>query len=71
MKSLLASGGTRNAPVFILWCVLIVPIMVLISVPTSVSGQAFLGIVAVATVALLKPFARHLVPRFVLLATGA
>ncbi|WP_245866557.1 UDP-forming cellulose synthase catalytic subunit [Oceaniglobus roseus] len=67
----LGSGQTtRNRPVFALWCLLAVPIAVLISVPTSTSGQAFLGIVAVLIVALLKPFARHLVPRFMLLATA-
>ena len=62
--------GNRNAPVFILWCLSAIPIVVLVSVPTSTGGQAFLGIVAVAAVALLKPFARSLVPRFLLLATA-
>ncbi|PFG62184.1 cellulose synthase (UDP-forming) [Thioclava sp. ES.031] len=66
-----ARSTTRNAPTFILWCLVLVPIAVLISVPTSVSGQAFLGIVAVATVAILKPFATKIIPRFALLATAS
>ena len=70
MKFFAARGATRNAPVFILWCLLLIPITVLISVPTSISGQAFLGVVAVVAVAVLKPFASHLVPRFLLLATA-
>jgi cellulose synthase (UDP-forming) len=61
---------TRNAPFFILWCLSAVPITLLVSVPTSTGGQAFLGIVAVAMVVILKPFSRSLVPRFLLLATA-
>ncbi len=68
MKFLTSRGATKNAPVFILWALLLIPIAVLVSVPTSISGQAFLGIFAVGVVAILKPFARHLVPRFLLLA---
>ncbi|WP_373355071.1 UDP-forming cellulose synthase catalytic subunit [Pseudoroseicyclus sp. CXY001] len=54
-----------------LWILLLLPIVTLVSVPTSVGGQAFLSIVAVILVALLKPFARMLVPRFFLMATAS
>ncbi|MBT9385023.1 UDP-forming cellulose synthase catalytic subunit [Pseudooceanicola sp. CBS1P-1] len=71
MSRLFRNKTTRNAPIFVLWCVLLVPIAVLISVPTSTAGQAFLGIVAVVIVAALKPFANRIVPRFFLLATAS
>lgn len=71
MASKTKGHHTRNAPVFILWCLSAIPIVVLVSVPTSTGGQAFLGLVAVAMVALLKPFARSLVPRFLMLAAAA
>ncbi len=60
--------GTRNAAAFVVWCLSAIPIVALVSVPTSTTAQAFLGIVAVAAVALLKPFSQALVPRFLLLA---
>jgi len=64
------SGRTQNRTVFALWVLTFIPIAVLVSVPTSTGGQAFLGIVAVLIVALLKPFTGAMVPRFVLLATA-
>ncbi|QOL79572.1 UDP-forming cellulose synthase catalytic subunit [Pseudooceanicola spongiae] len=70
MKGNLLLGATRNTPLMVLWCLMMIPIGVLVSVPTSTSGQAFLGIIAVAIVALLKPFARFMVPRFFLLAVA-
>lgn len=63
--------GTRAAPVLVLWCLSALPILVLASVPISTEGQAFLGLVAVAMVALLKPFSAALVPRFIMLATAS
>ncbi|TYB90983.1 UDP-forming cellulose synthase catalytic subunit [Oceaniovalibus sp. ACAM 378] len=66
-----SNGRTNNRPVFALWVLTAIPIAILVSVPTSTGGQAFLGIVAVVIVALLKPMARKMVPRFVLLATAA
>ncbi|WP_226783048.1 UDP-forming cellulose synthase catalytic subunit [Oceaniglobus trochenteri] len=70
MTFLASKGGTRNRPVFALWALSCIPIVILVSVPTSTGGQAFLGIVAVIAVALLKPFTGAMIPRFVLLATA-
>lgn len=54
-----------------LWACLAIAIALMVSIPTSTGGQAFLSIVAVAVVAILKPFARLLVARFFLLATAS
>ncbi|KAA2312093.1 cellulose synthase catalytic subunit (UDP-forming) [Pseudooceanicola sediminis] len=70
MKGNFLFGKTRNTPLMVLWCLMMIPIAVLVSVPTSTSGQAFLGIIAVILVALLKPFSRYMVPRFLLLAVS-
>ena len=60
-----------NRLLFALWFLLLAPIAVLATVPTSTSGQAFLGIVAVAIVVVLKPFTARLPARFVLLAVAS
>ena len=65
-----ANGRTQNRTVFLLWLLSAVPIFVLISVPTSTGGQAFLGIVGVLLVAGMKPFVSRMVVRFALLATA-
>ena len=70
MSKRFPNGRTRNRTVFLLWLLSGIPIAVLVSVPTSTAGQAFLGLVAVVVVALLKPFSRHMVTRFFLLATA-
>lgn len=54
-----------------LWMCFAAVIAVMVSVPTSTAGQAFLSIVAVSVVIILKPFARLLVARFFLLATAS
>lgn len=51
--------------------VLLVPILLLASVPTSTSVQAVLGVLAVALVLLLKPFAEHIAARFALVAIAS
>jgi len=63
-------GRTKNSLLFLLWALSGIPIFVLVSVPTSTGGQAFLGIVAVVVVAALKPFTGKMMARFVLLATA-
>ncbi|SEN45230.1 cellulose synthase (UDP-forming) [Loktanella fryxellensis] len=67
--------GTRTAPgivvTTVLWLCLAVVIAAMVSFPTSPGAQAFLSIVAVITVAALKPYARLLVARFFLLATAS
>lgn len=70
MKNSRSYDGAHNTPVFLLWLLVGIPIAVLISVPTSTGGQAFLGIISVAAVAMLKPFASTIVPRFLLLAVS-
>ncbi|WP_415234145.1 UDP-forming cellulose synthase catalytic subunit [Pseudorhodobacter sp.] len=70
MKEKKSKGETRNLPVLILWILVAIPIAVLASVPTSTGGQAFLGLVAVTIVTLLKPMSHKLVPRVLLLATA-
>lgn len=73
MTGVRGSRGRRwlFPPDLILWIVLAIPIVVLVSVPTSTGGQAFLSIVAVLLVTLLKPFAGKLIPRFFLMATAS
>lgn len=72
MKRLGSKETTKSLPILGLglWVLIAIPMVVLVSVPTSTGGQAFLGIVAVAMVALLKPMSHKLVPRFLLLATA-
>ncbi|WP_099826996.1 UDP-forming cellulose synthase catalytic subunit [Oceaniglobus indicus] len=70
MKAFAKKNRTGNFPILLLWTLIAIPIGVLITVPTSTAGQAFLGIVAVAIIALLKPFAHLIVPRFALLAVA-
>ncbi|MBQ2263596.1 MAG: UDP-forming cellulose synthase catalytic subunit [Loktanella sp.] len=65
------SSRNRFSATLLLWVIIIIPFIALVSVPTSTGGQAFLSIVAVAVVALLKPFARLMVARFFLLATAS
>lgn len=54
------------------WVLLMVPVVVLAATPTSTQVQALLGMVTVAIVILLKPFARSvIVARLVLLAVAS
>jgi cellulose synthase (UDP-forming) len=53
------------------WILLLTPIVVLTTVPTSNAGQAFLGLVAVLVVVLLKPFAENTPARFMMMATAS
>ena len=64
------TSSTRqwNTPVFLLWCLSAVPIVLLVSIPLSTTGQAFFGLVGVGCVVILKPFSRSIMPRFLLLA---
>lgn len=71
MKQKSADGGSWLHPDLLLWVILSIPFAALVSIQTSNEGQAFLSICAVATVALIKPFARLLVARFFLLATAS
>lgn len=66
-----ARSTGRFPPEAALWLVTAMPILAMVSVPTSTSGQAFLSIVAVLIVALLKPLSQSLVARFFLLATAS
>ena len=66
-----APSRSRFSPDLMLWMIIAIPIAILVSIPTSTGGQAFLSIVGVVAVAILKPFARHLVARFFLLATAS
>ncbi|MDT8856603.1 UDP-forming cellulose synthase catalytic subunit [Paracoccaceae bacterium Fryx2] len=60
-------SATANTPVLLAWFAVLVPVVLLASAPTSTSGQALLGLVAVVCVAALKPFAANLGARFLLL----
>ncbi|MBK1636003.1 UDP-forming cellulose synthase catalytic subunit [Rhodovulum adriaticum] len=66
-----ASTKPGVAALFGLWIVIFVPIAVLATTPTSTNVQALLGIVAVALIWGLKPFADKLVPRVALLAVAS
>ena len=63
--------ASYGLPQLVLWVAITAIIVVMVSIPISISGQAFLSIVAVIAVALLKPYARLIVPRFFLLATAS
>ncbi|CAM5407668.1 hypothetical protein FALB51S_02298 [Frigidibacter albus] len=65
------SGSARSTATLLLWAVLLVPILLLTSVPTSNAGQALLSIVAVLLVVLLKPFSEQTAARFALLAIAS
>lgn len=64
-------GPVRTYATLVLWAVLLVPIVVLTSVPTSNAGQALLSIVAVLLVVALKPFSEQTAARFALLAVAS
>ena len=71
--SVLAQPGRGTAVALgLIWALLMVPIVLLASTPTSTQVQALLGIVAVAIVLVTKPFARtHIAPRLVMLAVAS
>lgn len=64
-------GHLKTYATLLLWVVLLVPILLLTSVPTSNAGQALLSIVAVLLVVMLKPFTEHTAARFALLAVAS
>ncbi|MDB5658032.1 MAG: cellulose synthase [Cypionkella sp.] len=53
------------------WVTLMLPTLVLASVPSSTATQGLLGLVAIIILLLLKPFAANTVARFALLAIGS
>lgn len=53
------------------WVLLIVPTVVLTSVPSSTAAQGLLGLAAIAIVVALKPFATNTIARFALMAIGS
>ncbi len=71
MSSAKRITGSLSAIELVLWFCLAAIIAVMVSIPTSTGAQAFLSIIAVSVVAILKPFARLLVARFFLLATAS
>lgn len=71
MSGRLRGAGTSNTPMLVLWAVVMVPVLVLASVPTSTTAQALLGLVAVTIVVALKPFATNLIVRFFMLGTAS
>ncbi|MFT4854393.1 MAG: cellulose synthase (UDP-forming), partial [Bacteroidia bacterium] len=62
---------SRGLPQLIMWFASTAIIVVMVSIPLSTGGQAFLSIIAVITIAILKSNARQIVPRFFLLATAS
>ncbi|MGO4908474.1 UDP-forming cellulose synthase catalytic subunit [Pseudorhodobacter sp. W20_MBD10_FR17] len=70
MKKKNLNRELQNRPVLLLWFLIAIPIVVLISVPTSTGGQAFIGLTAVGLIAFLKPASHQLFPRMLILATA-
>jgi len=68
-----ATGRGKTAgSLLLLWAMLLIPIVLLASIPSSTRVQALLGIAAVVIVLVLKPFARkRIVARVVLLAVAS
>ncbi|SIT15150.1 cellulose synthase (UDP-forming) [Gemmobacter megaterium] len=66
-------SGSRRWPVMFvgLWLVMLVPIVVLSSAPASNAAQVVLSLAALVIIALMKPFARHIVARSVLLGVAS
>ncbi len=64
---------TRIWPILLLplWLALVVPVVLLGSIPTSNAAQVMLGLAAIAIILLLKPFARSLPARVALLAVAS
>jgi cellulose synthase (UDP-forming) len=60
-----------TSPIHLLWILSFIPVAALASVPTTNSAQAMLGLAAVLTVWVLKPFAERMLARFVLLSTAS
>jgi cellulose synthase (UDP-forming) len=62
---------SRGLPQLIMWLVSTAIIVVMVSIPMSTGGQAFLSIVAVTTIVILKSNAHRIISRFFLLATAS
>jgi cellulose synthase (UDP-forming) len=54
-----------------IWIMMVVPTVILTSLPASTAAQGFLGVIAVMAVVFLKPFASNLIARFVLMSVGS
>jgi cellulose synthase (UDP-forming) len=61
-------GGTA---ILFAWIVMVVPTVLLTSLPTSTAAQGVLGLMAVLAVACIKPFAQSTVARFALMSIGS
>lgn len=61
----------RGRWLLVLWAIVLVPIVVLCSVPTSTESQTFFGLTAVVAVLALKNFANRLTARVLLLAIAS
>ncbi len=68
-----ARSPMRVVPVllFLLWVALLVPFGLLAAAPVAPSAQGLIALSAVVLVALLKPFADKMVPRFLLLSAAS
>ena len=65
-------GEIRRARwLIVLWAVVLAPIILLCSVPTSTASQTFFGLSAVVIVLALKNFADRLTARVMLLAVAS
>ncbi|NYS24663.1 UDP-forming cellulose synthase catalytic subunit [Rhodobacteraceae bacterium 2376] len=74
MSFLIATRKLRAREILlvILWALVLVPILLLVSIPTSTAVQGVLGIFAVIVVAALKPWTmKNIVVRFLLLAVAS
>lgn len=71
MGSVLRPTISRSRLLLALWALFLIPVFVLASVPTSTASQTFFGLTALVAVILLKPLARSLVPRVLLLAISS
>ncbi len=61
------SGRIRGLALLLFWTSLVVPTLLLTSLPASTAAQGLLGLVVVLIVIVLKPFATRTVPRFALM----
>lgn len=66
------NGERRSATTLLLvWFLLVMPTVLLCSLPASNAAQGLLSLAVVGLIILLKPFARRLVPRLMMMSLGS
>lgn len=67
----LSARRIRGLVLLLAWSCMVVPTVILTSLPASTAAQGLLGLAAVLAIAALKPFAKGTVARFALMSIGS